>query len=120
MALSSDELARIVALARLELDADETARLARDCEAILDYFQRIGEVAETPGAERTMPEAAPLRPDSPSGDPLNRPLGEIAPEWRDGFFLLPRLPALDADAPQEPPHRGLGDGGDGEDGGDAG
>lgn len=103
MSLSSEELARIAALARLELDAEETARLAMDCEAILEYFQRIQEVAEMPDAERTTPEAAPLRPDSPTHDPLDRPLGEIAPEWRDGLFLLPRLPALDDDALPEPP-----------------
>lgn len=110
MALTPEELVRIAELARLQLDSEETARLARDCEAILEYFARIEEVADAPDAgparAGSETEAAPLRPDSPWHDPLDRPLEQIAPEWRDGFFLLPRLPALDADAPLEPPEGG--------------
>lgn len=122
MALTPEELARIAELARLQLDAEETARLARDCDAILEYFARIEEVADVPDRHSTSAEseaeAAPLRLDSPGHDPLDRPLAEIAPEWRDGFFLLPRLPALDADTPLEPPEGGGEDGGDGWDGGE--
>jgi len=40
-----------------------------------------------------------LRDDEVSSDPLAFGPFELAPEWRDGFFVVPRLPALDSSRP---------------------
>src|SRR5690606_30737276 len=38
---------------------------------------------------------APLRADDVAPDALRVPPSELAPSWRDGFFTVPRLAALD-------------------------
>jgi aspartyl-tRNA(Asn)/glutamyl-tRNA(Gln) amidotransferase subunit C len=98
MAIAREELERIAGLARLELSEDEAERLTRDCGAILDYFQTLRELALDDVADESPAGAAPLREDRAGADRLLRPLRELAPAWRDGFFVLPRLPAMDAGA----------------------
>ena len=41
---------------------------------------------------------APLRDDRVDPDPLFRAPEALAPVWRDGLFVLPRLPAMEAEA----------------------
>jgi aspartyl-tRNA(Asn)/glutamyl-tRNA(Gln) amidotransferase subunit C len=102
MSIEQSELRKIAELARLRLSEGEAERLIRDCEAILNYFEAIREVesedgATTAGSERT----APLREDRADCDPLRSPLSEMAPAWRDGYFVLPRLPAMDVETEGE-------------------
>ncbi len=96
--IDRNRIARIAALARLHLDDAEADRLAADCEAILDYFETIrdlgpSDVESTGSSERS----APLREDRADGEPLALTPEEMAPAWREGYYVLPRLPALDAD-----------------------
>jgi aspartyl/glutamyl-tRNA(Asn/Gln) amidotransferase C subunit len=97
MAIDRSDLLRVAELARLRLSESETDRLTRDCQAILKYFETIrgigADVAETEAAEH----AAPLREDGGDRDLLESPPHEMAPAWRDGYFVLPRLPAMDAE-----------------------
>jgi aspartyl-tRNA(Asn)/glutamyl-tRNA(Gln) amidotransferase subunit C len=99
MSIERDDLEKVAGLARLQLSRDEAERLTRDCRSILRYFQaaRDADVAGTRplGA---LEHAAPLREDRVDSEPLDRALDEIAPVWRDGYFILPRLPAMDAGA----------------------
>jgi len=44
MALSTDEVRRIAALARLRLEPEEEARLAGELSAILDYVRQLEEL----------------------------------------------------------------------------
>ncbi len=99
MAVSREEVQRIAALARLDLAEADMARLASELNEILGYVDAL---EATSLEEMAEPEVrrAPLREDVVASDPLQRPIAELAPEWREGFFLLPRLAALDA--PQEP------------------
>jgi aspartyl/glutamyl-tRNA(Asn/Gln) amidotransferase C subunit len=94
-------------LARLRLGDDESEGLTDDCRTILDYFAAIRglDVAGVQQIEEREPPA-PLRADEVACDPLERPLAELAPDWREGFFVLPRLPAMDID-----PAEGGGEGG---------
>lgn len=90
---------RIARLAGLELDDGELRRLAGDLREILRRF------AELPDPERREPgrgtvhgDLSPhLRADVPSADPLARPPAELAPDVRDGFFVVPRLSAMGRD-----------------------
>ena len=102
MTISRVQLKETAALARLELNEDEVARLTRDCQSILHYFEMVREAdpADAVGGASVGP-AAPLREDRVEPDPLVEKLEDVAPDWREGYFLLPRLPALDADTIRE-------------------
>ncbi|NIR44105.1 MAG: hypothetical protein GWN99_06265 [Gemmatimonadetes bacterium] len=94
------EIERIAELARLQLDAEEAAGLARDCGRILEHFAKIRELdADGSGSPGAPEGAAPLREDRVDGVPLARGPEEMAPAWRDGYYVLPRLPAMDGGEP---------------------
>ena len=97
--ITRSELQKLAELARLRLRDDEASGLANDCRSILDYFSAIRGLdvagASTPAEQG---RRAPLRADDVDCDPLERPLADLAPDWREGFFVLPRLPAMDTDA----------------------
>ena len=109
------EIHRIAALARVRLDQGEAKRMARDMSSILEHMAVLDEVAPEPaptsgvprgeGSRRPVGEASDGSgartgegPTTP--DPLERPLEGIAPDWRDGLFIVPRLPGV-AGAPGE-------------------
>lgn len=107
--IDHEQVRRVARLARLELSGEEVDRLADELGRVLSRFREL-EAAEVDGAghgtgeESTAesPDAdidaetdgSGLRPDEPDADPLARGPGELAPEWEDGFFLVPRLRAL--------------------------
>jgi aspartyl-tRNA(Asn)/glutamyl-tRNA(Gln) amidotransferase subunit C len=97
MAIERSYLEKIAELARLELSEEEAARLTHDCQAILEYFEAIRQIDPDADAAEGVELPTPLRPDRVDCDPLEGPLRDMAPLWRDGYFVLPRLPAMDAD-----------------------
>lgn len=93
MTIERAQLEKIAKLARLQLDDDELDRLTHDCRLILDYFETVRALTSTlAGGDDA---STPLREDRVSPDRLSGSPADIAPSWRDGFFILPRLPALD-------------------------
>jgi aspartyl-tRNA(Asn)/glutamyl-tRNA(Gln) amidotransferase subunit C len=102
MTIDRTTIEKVMKLARLELDDTEIERLTRDCQAILGYFEVIRELDRggVPPAG-ALERAAPLREDLADADPLERPVEAMAPEWRDGYFLLPRLAAMDAEVEED-------------------
>lgn len=92
MSVDRDELQHIVALAMLDLPPDEIAALARDAAAILDYVSQLDQVQSSDAAPD---RPAPLRPDVIESADLAIPPGTNAPAFRDGFFLVPRLGAME-------------------------
>jgi aspartyl-tRNA(Asn)/glutamyl-tRNA(Gln) amidotransferase subunit C len=96
MTIERRDVEKVAALARLELEDDELEALTRDCRSILEFFEAIRDV----DVKRATPEGAlehptPARDDRVDHDPLERRPAETAPDWREGYFVLPRLPALD-------------------------
>lgn len=95
------EVRRIARLAGLRLGEDEVERLAVELGDILAHFLALPplERAESPGGvdRRSLPArpGSPLRGDEPGSDPLGHPPEEAAPAWREGLFVVPRLPGLD-------------------------
>lgn len=88
------EVRRVAELAGLELGADEVDRLAEELGRVLEHFDRLrelelGDVGEPRG------EAVRLRLDVPSADPLTAGPERAAPDWREGFFVVPRLPGME-------------------------
>lgn len=96
MTIKRTDVERVAALARLELDDDELEALAADCRSILEFFESIREVdVEGAALSGASEPPAPTRDDKVDADRLERPPAEMAPDWCEGYFVLPRLPALD-------------------------
>lgn len=96
--IDRDRARRIADLARLELGEREVERIAGELGSILRHFSELETVDPEPGARPVLGDLSPrLRADVPSSDPLSRPPGELAPDWRDGFFVVPRLSAMSSD-----------------------
>ncbi len=90
------EVRHVASLARIELDEEEVARLARELEGVLSHMDRIAELdLDTDGRG---PEgrslASVLRSDEPNPDPMALRPADMAPDWRSGFFVVPRLSSL--------------------------
>lgn len=104
MSVTKEEVARIAALAKLRPEEPAMGRLTSELNGILDQI-RILEEVDLPGAsqEESVDSEAPAfrDPDLPP-DPLSPGApGDRAPHWVEGFFVVPRLPALDADKAAE-------------------
>jgi aspartyl-tRNA(Asn)/glutamyl-tRNA(Gln) amidotransferase subunit C len=98
MTIDRTDLERIAELARLQLSEEELRKFTRDCQAILAYFEAIRGLDVTDAAPAgALENPTPMREDSVGGDRLERAPAEIAPAWREGYFVLPRLPAMDAE-----------------------
>jgi len=100
MSVTKDDVRRIADLARLNLDPGTTDRLAEELNGILAHVKTLGEVELPTESRDAVGEPVPgegsvfrdpdLHPDGlESGAPARG-----APEWREGFFLVPGLPAL--------------------------
>ena len=98
MAVGKDDVRRIAELARLRLGDADIERFTGQLNSILGHMDRLADLdAEAAQAEaQAGPEAgAPLRSEEVGPDPLRRAPSEIATEWREGFFVVPRLAAQD-------------------------
>ncbi len=105
MSVDSDQVRRIAMLARLRLSEAEAEALGRDLNDILAYMDAL---AAVPVDERPIQDptgvAAPERaPGDHQADPLVEPPGHSAPDFREGFFLVPSPPSLGTEG--EPPSR---------------
>ncbi|MGH7502773.1 MAG: Asp-tRNA(Asn)/Glu-tRNA(Gln) amidotransferase subunit GatC [Longimicrobiales bacterium] len=117
MPVTREDVLHMATLARLVLTTEEVERFTPQLGIILDHvaeleaaseLQRIARpAADEPGtdaADATLavnePGAepqehhAPLAADEPGADPLHLAAAELAPAWRDGFFTVPRLAAM--------------------------
>ncbi len=97
MSVTRQDVREIALLARLGIEERAIAELAVELNSILahmDVLQRVDVSGLVP------PAIAPsgLRPDVNDSVSLDRGLSQIAPEFRDGFFLVPRLTTHDASA----------------------
>ncbi|MCI0435062.1 MAG: aspartyl/glutamyl-tRNA amidotransferase subunit C [Gemmatimonadetes bacterium] len=100
MSVTPDEVRRIAALARLRLDDAEIDRLTIQLRSILAHVEQLETVdhaGSAAGLDAPRHVRAPRR-DEPGADPLAVPPDRFAIDWRDGFFVVPRLAALDPDA----------------------
>lgn len=94
MTVTLDDVRYIAQLARLDLTPERAVALARELEAILEHV-RVLAALDTAGVQAVEGVGAagmPLRADAGPPLALRRSPDAFAPEWHDGFFVVPRLP----------------------------
>jgi aspartyl-tRNA(Asn)/glutamyl-tRNA(Gln) amidotransferase subunit C len=99
MTVSREDIEHIAHLASLEVDEDAVAELTRQIGDILQYVSQLDAVdsAPRPAMEEAAPTRAALRGDVVDPIPLTRSPGEMAPEFADGFYLVPKVAGLGED-----------------------
>ena len=94
MSVTRDEVRAVAALARLHLTEEEASLFAAQLADILAHVEELDAAGSTDAVEPPGLARAPLRIDEPPADELAQPPSAIAPEWREGFFTVPRLDAM--------------------------
>ena len=97
MSIGRNEVLHVTRLAELAVRDEELDRLVSQLNRIVDYVAQLDQVPADRMAEPFLPgpPAAVLREDVPDPVPLARPPAEFAPEFQDGFFLVPRHGAME-------------------------
>ncbi len=97
MSIGRDEVLHVAKLAELAVREGELDRLVDQMNRIVAYVAQLDQVPADHMAEPFLPgpASAALRDDVPGPVPLARPPAELTPEFRDGFFLVPRHGAMD-------------------------
>lgn len=109
MSVDRDEVARIAALARLELGAEDVRRLTADMNRILEHAAHLGEI-DAPNTSTGVENGGGRSDDGISSqgfddgvrggrvggpgvpDSLTVPIEALGPRVEEGFFVVPPLP----------------------------
>lgn len=97
--LGQEELERIARLASLAIDPEALPALTGQIARIIEYVSQL-EAARLPDIDPkdlwlSSGPRQRLRPDVPQRSELHRALPGIAPAMKEGFFTVPRLPAME-------------------------
>ena len=98
MAVTRDDVKHVAALARLGITDARAGELTAQLNTILGHMEVLSKV----DVKKMEPmvgvgaDSAPVQPDRGPSLALERPLSEIAPQMRDGFFLVPRVASHEA------------------------
>jgi aspartyl-tRNA(Asn)/glutamyl-tRNA(Gln) amidotransferase subunit C len=97
MSIGRDEVLHVAKLAELAVRDEDLDRLVEQLNRIVDYVAQLNQVPAERMAEPFLPgpAAVALRDDTPGADPLARAPAELAPEFAEGFFLVPRHEAME-------------------------
>ena len=97
MSIGLDEVLHVAKLAELAVKESEFRRLVDQMNRIVNYVALLDEVPADRIAEPFLagPPSVPLREDVEAAMPLARPPSAIAPEFAQGFFLVPRHGAME-------------------------
>jgi aspartyl-tRNA(Asn)/glutamyl-tRNA(Gln) amidotransferase subunit C len=97
MSIGLDEVLHVAKLAELAVRENELRRLVDQMNRIVDYVATLDEVPPDRIAEPFLagPQSVTLREDVEGAMPLARPPAAIAPEFAEGFFLVPRHGAME-------------------------
>lgn len=91
--ITADHVQKIAYLARLRLDAQQSARFQKDLNSILDYVDLLDKV-DTNGVEPTVhsfPAGNALREDTPVVSQSTADALANAPAQADGSIVVPRV-----------------------------
>jgi aspartyl/glutamyl-tRNA(Asn/Gln) amidotransferase C subunit len=94
--MTPDEIRRLARLAHLHLEPDEVEAMQSDLEGIVRHLDLLSEVDVDGEPEPRVEHDAPLREDGGAPEPMSRRPIDAAPERKDGYVLVPQVPAADA------------------------
>jgi aspartyl-tRNA(Asn)/glutamyl-tRNA(Gln) amidotransferase subunit C len=97
MSIGRDDVIHVAKLAELAVRDEDLARLVDQLNRIVDYVAQLDQAPADGASDLFLPgpTQAALREDVPGSVPLARPPAELAPEFADGFFLVPRHSAME-------------------------
>ena len=100
MSIGRDDVVRAARLAEIDVAEADLDRLVAQLSRMLDYVEQLSEVgADDEGtAYQGGPGEVRLRDDVVQRTVLAHPLSEMAPEFVDGFFVVPRRGTMEDDA----------------------
>ncbi|HKV76107.1 MAG TPA: Asp-tRNA(Asn)/Glu-tRNA(Gln) amidotransferase subunit GatC [Gemmatimonadales bacterium] len=97
MSIGKEQVLHVARLAELAVADGDVPKLVEQLNRIVDF---VAQLEEVPAGESAPPFVAgpaqvALREDVPGAVPLARPPAQMAPEFRDGLYLVPRLGAME-------------------------
>ena len=97
MSIGREEVLHVARLAELAVRDEDLDRLVEQLNRIVDYVAQLERLPSDGdgGPFLPGPGRVELRDDVPGSVPLARPPAEWAPEFADGFFLVPRHGAME-------------------------
>jgi len=97
MSIERDEVLHVAKLAELAVPEGELDRLVDQMNRIVGYVAQLDQVPADRMTEvfQPGPPSVALREDREGAEPLVRSPADLAPEFRDGFFLVPRHGAME-------------------------
>jgi aspartyl-tRNA(Asn)/glutamyl-tRNA(Gln) amidotransferase subunit C len=97
MKIGRDEVLHVARLAELAVDEAELPRLVEQLDGIVAYVAQLDTLPSEPGAAAFHPGPAQVawREDKVQPVPLAHSPAQMAPEFREGFFVVPRLSAME-------------------------
>ena len=93
MSVTRDDVLRIARLAELEVDEETLPALAEQMSRILDYVAQLSAAGGNNGLRLFVPgpDAIRFRPDEVNPWPLAAGPEKLAPAFKNGFFVVPKL-----------------------------
>ena len=97
MSVTSKDVEHMARLAELAVEPAELPDLTRQMNSIVGFVAQLGELGDLDGAGtfQAGPDRTPLRADEPKPGGLARPPAALAPEFVEGFFVVPKLGAME-------------------------
>ena len=97
MSVTREEVLHIARLAELDVAEEALPALVEQMSRILEYVAQLNRLptGETARPYLAGPDAIKLRVDEVKPWPLAFGPKQLAPAFRDGFFVVPRLEAFD-------------------------
>lgn len=97
MTIREEDVLHVARLAELEVAGEDLARLVEQTGRIVAFVEQLNEVPADEAAPPFLagPTQVALRPDEVRPPRLTRTPAEMAPEFVQGFFVVPKLGAME-------------------------
>ncbi|HSR16065.1 MAG TPA: Asp-tRNA(Asn)/Glu-tRNA(Gln) amidotransferase subunit GatC [Gemmatimonadales bacterium] len=97
MRIGPEEVLHVARLAELAVAEEDLETLASQLDGIVEYVAQLDALPAEGGTAAFIPgpDEVTLRADEVAPQPLALPPAALAPEFREGFFVVPRLAAME-------------------------